>query len=180
MDEQVKKIKKILIANRGEIALRIIGTCRELGIKTITLYAPEEKKLPHALYSDEAILLEGQTLSETYLNQDLLISIAKEKGADAIHPGYGFLSENDGFAKKVEDSGLIFIGPTPDVILLMGDKIQSKLTAQKYNLPNHSRLSWPGPIFRMPKAASGSNRLPCFDKGIKRWWWKGNESRLQS
>ncbi len=135
MDEQVKKIKKILIANRGEIALRIIGTCRELGIKTITLYAPEEKKLPHALYSDEAILLEGQTLSETYLNQDLLISIAKEKGADAIHPGYGFLSENDGFAKKVEDSGLIFIGPTPDVILLMGDKIQSKLTAQKYNLP---------------------------------------------
>ncbi len=131
----MKKINKILIANRGEIAIRIIQTAKEMGIGTITLHAPEERDLPHALYSDEAVELVGKTLQETYLNQDLLIQIAKDKNADAIHPGYGFLSENSGFAEKVEEAGLIFIGPTANVIHLMGDKIQSKLSAEKYNLP---------------------------------------------
>lgn len=128
-------ITKILIANRGEIALRIIATCKEMGIKTVTLYAPEEKELPHALESDESILLEGDTLAQTYLNQELIINLAKERGAQAIHPGYGFLSENENFAQKVEKEGLIFIGPRAETIALMGDKIQSKEAAKKYNLP---------------------------------------------
>ncbi len=122
----MKEIKKVLIANRAEIALRVIKTCRNLGIKTVTLYTFEERNLPQREYADESFYLEGKLLSETYLNMDKIIQIAKESGCDAIHPGYGFLSENATFAQKVSDAGLIFIGPTPEHIILMGDKKGSK------------------------------------------------------
>lgn len=129
------KIKKIMVANRGEIALRVLKTAREMGIKVVTVYAEDDKNLPHALYADESYSLGIGALSETYLNKQKLIDIAKKSGADAIHPGYGFLSENEEFARLVESSGIIFIGPTPESIVLMGDKIGSKKALEKINVP---------------------------------------------
>lgn len=129
------KIKKILVANRGEIALRVLKTAKEMGIKIVTIYAEDDKNLPHALFSDEAYSLGQGPLSETYLNKHKIIDIAKKSGADAIHPGYGFLSENAEFCSMVEKAGIIFIGPTSESIILMGDKIGSKVALEKINIP---------------------------------------------
>jgi acetyl/propionyl-CoA carboxylase alpha subunit len=130
-----KHIQKILIANRAEIAVRIMKTCRKRGIQTVGLYTVGEENLPHVQFSDEAILLEGEELSDTYLNADKLIQIAQSLNCDAIHPGYGFLSENAAFAKAVTEAGLQFIGPTADVIDLMGDKKQARDVAEKAGVP---------------------------------------------
>ncbi|MFA6238739.1 MAG: biotin carboxylase N-terminal domain-containing protein [Bacteriovorax sp.] len=132
----MKKIKKILIANRGEIALRIIQTAREMGIKTVTLYTDEEKSLPHCSAGDESFCLGSGPLSSTYLNQKKIIEIAKNCHADAIHPGYGFLSEKSSFARLVNESGLIFIGPSAESIDLMGDKKSSKIKIQELGVPS--------------------------------------------
>lgn len=129
------KIKKILVANRGEIALRVLKTAREMGIAVVTVYAEDDRTLPHALYSDESYSLGSGTLADTYLNKTKLIEVAKKSGADAIHPGYGFLSENEEFARLVESNGIIFIGPTPESIVLMGDKIGSKKALEKIKIP---------------------------------------------
>lgn len=103
--------RKILVANRGEIALRIMRTCREMGIATVAVYSRSDSRSPHARYSDEAVLLEGKTLQDTYLNITKLLEAARERQADAIHPGYGFLSENVHFAEKCVENGFVFIGP---------------------------------------------------------------------
>lgn len=132
----MKKITKILIANRGEIALRVIRTAREMGIKTVTLYTEEERGLPHCFAGDESVSLGTGPLSETYLNQDKIIQIAKNLGVDAIHPGYGFLSEKASFAKKVTAAGITFIGPSPESIELMGDKKTSKIKIQELGVPS--------------------------------------------
>lgn len=129
------KIKKILVANRGEIALRVLKTAKEMGIKVVTVYAEDDKNLPHALFADESYSLGSGTLADTYLNKAKLIEVTKKSGADAIHPGYGFLSENEEFARMVESAGIIFIGPTPESIVLMGDKIGSKKALEKINVP---------------------------------------------
>ncbi|HXH31081.1 MAG TPA: biotin carboxylase N-terminal domain-containing protein [Bacteriovoracaceae bacterium] len=129
------KIRKILVANRGEIALRVLKTAREMGIKIVTVYADDDKNLPHALSSDEAYSLGSGTLAETYLNKKKILELTKKSGADAIHPGYGFLSENAEFARMVESEGIVFIGPTPDSIILMGDKIGSKQALEKIKIP---------------------------------------------
>ena len=129
------KIKKILVANRGEIALRVLKTAREMGISVVTVYAEDDKNLPHALFSDESYSLGSGTLADTYLNKTKLIEVAKKSGADSIHPGYGFLSENEEFARLVEKNGLVFIGPTPESIVLMGDKIGSKKALEKIKIP---------------------------------------------
>jgi 3-methylcrotonyl-CoA carboxylase alpha subunit len=129
------KIKKVLIANRGEIALRVIKTCKEMGIKTVTLYSEEDKNLPHSYSADESFYLGQGSLAETYLNQDKIISIAKETNSDAIHPGYGFLSENTEFCKKVIDNNIIFIGPSVSAIELMGDKKTSKIKMEEIGIP---------------------------------------------
>jgi 3-methylcrotonyl-CoA carboxylase alpha subunit len=131
-----KKIRKILIANRGEIALRIIQTCKEMGILTVTLFTDEEKDLPHASAGNESFSLGSGPLSATYLNQEKIIQIAKSCGADAIHPGYGFLSEKASFARLVESNKLIFIGPSPESIELMGDKKTSKIKIQDLKVPS--------------------------------------------
>jgi 3-methylcrotonyl-CoA carboxylase alpha subunit len=132
----MKKIKKILIANRGEIALRVIQTAREMGILTVTIYTDEEAGLPHCQAGDESFSLGSGSLKETYLNQEKIIDIAKRSGADAIHPGYGFLSEKSSFAKFVKESGLIFIGPSAESIDLMGDKKTSKIKIQQLGVPS--------------------------------------------
>ena len=130
-----KPITKILIANRGEIAVRIISTCREMGIATVAVHSAQDADLPFAKLADESYSLGEGTLAETYLNKEKLVTIAKDVKADAIHPGYGFLSENSAFCKLVEKSGITFIGPTADVIALMGDKIASRETAAKAGVP---------------------------------------------
>ncbi len=133
--EILSKIDKILIANRGEIALRVMKTCKEMGIKSVTIYTETEKSYPHSYLSDESFSLGMGPLSETYLNHEKIIEIAKLSGAKAIHPGYGFLSENSTFAKKVTDAGLIFIGPTPHSMEIMGDKKTSKVEMEKIKIP---------------------------------------------
>ena len=126
-----KPIHSILIANRGEIAVRIAATCRAMGIWVVTVYSEYDKELPHALVADESHALGEGTLADTYLNQEKLIAIAKQAGVDAVHPGYGFLSENAEFAKRVEEAGLIFIGPSVKCIADMGDKIAARAAAEK-------------------------------------------------
>ena len=128
-------INKILVANRGEIAIRVMRSAREMGIKTVAVYSDADKLLPHASYADEAVNIGPAPASESYLVQDKIIEACKLTGADAIHPGYGFLSENASFAKRVKEEGLVFIGPSPEAIQVMGDKLTSKQTVQKFNVP---------------------------------------------
>ncbi len=134
------EINKVLIANRGEIAVRIMRTLRQLQINSIALYANEEADDLHVLTADEAFGLGNGTLQQTWLNIPLIIHIALEAGADAVHPGYGFLSENNAFAKACEDAGLIFIGPSSDVIKKMGSKIEASAWARKAGIPLLPRL----------------------------------------
>ena len=128
-------IKKILVANRGEIAIRVMRSAKELGIKTVAVYSDADKLLPHASYADEAVNIGPAAAAESYLVQDKIIDACKQTGADAIHPGYGFLSENASFAERVKKEGLIFIGPSPEAIRVMGDKLTSKQTVQKFDVP---------------------------------------------
>ena len=123
----MKTFHKILIANRGEIAVRVIQAAQKSGIRTIAVYAADDADSLHVSLADEAVLLSGETLAKTYLNPEKIIQIALESGAKAIHPGYGFLSENADFAQKIADAGLVFIGPTPENIRLMGEKNQARL-----------------------------------------------------
>ena len=129
------KIHKILIANRAEIALRIIETCKKLSIATVAVYADPDADLPYVRAADESVRITGRALSETYLDGDKIIGIALDMGADAIHPGYGFLSENADFAASVREHGLTFIGPSPDSIRAMGHKIRAKQLASRANVP---------------------------------------------
>lgn len=131
----MKQFEKILIANRGEIAVRIIRAAQKNGIRAVAIYAPDDADSIHVSLADEAVLLSGKTLSETYLNQDKIIRIAQDSGAEAIHPGYGFLSENAGFAQKVADAGLVFIGPTPENIRLMGEKNSALAFVESLGIP---------------------------------------------
>ena len=131
----VTRIKKILIANRGEIALRVIRTCRKLHIKTVAVYSEADREALHVREADEAVLLGPPPSSESYLLGDKIIKICKDLNVDAIHPGYGFLSENAGFAEKVAAAGIIFIGPSSKSIELMGSKIASKQAVEAYGVP---------------------------------------------
>ncbi len=127
--------KKVLIANRGEIAVRIMKACQEMGIKTVAVYSEVDRHSLHVQLADEAVNLGDPTPSESYLNIPKIIESAQASGADAIHPGYGFLAENPDFAKACNDTGITFIGPTPEVIRLMGDKIEAKKTIAKAHVP---------------------------------------------
>lgn len=128
-------LQKILIANRGEIARRIILACRELGIQAVTVYATPDAQAPWVRLADEAYELPGTTAVDTYLNQERILAIANQCGAEAIHPGYGFLSENATFAQACADRNLIFIGPTPEAIRLMGSKAKSREIAEQAGVP---------------------------------------------
>ena len=128
-------MNKILIANRGEIALRIIRTAKKMRIGTVLVYAPQDAGAAYLQEADETLLLDGQSLGETYLNSDRIIAAAKAVDADAIHPGYGFLSENAAFARACRDQGIIFIGPTPEAMDAMGNKIAARKTAQAAGVP---------------------------------------------
>ncbi|BBE17690.1 methylcrotonyl-CoA carboxylase biotin-containing subunit [Aquipluma nitroreducens] len=131
----MKQFEKILIANRGEIAVRIIRAAQKNGIRSVAVYAADDADSLHVSLANEAILLPGVTLAETYLNQDKIIQTALDLKVEAIHPGYGFLSENAVFAQKVADAGLVFIGPTPENIRLMGEKNRALAYVESLGLP---------------------------------------------
>lgn len=126
---------KVLVANRGEIAVRVQQTLKTLGIATVAVFSDSDATAPHVSMSDEAWALGGQTAEETYLNIEKIIAIARRCGADAIHPGYGFLSENPRFARACSDAGIVFIGPTPENMEALGDKMSSKELAQRAGVP---------------------------------------------
>jgi acetyl-CoA carboxylase, biotin carboxylase subunit len=130
-----KKIRKVLIANRGEIALRVIKTCKKLGIGTVAVYSEADRLALHVREADEAFLIGGAASADSYLRGDRIIEAALKSGADAIHPGYGFLSENANFTREVYKNNLIFIGPSPEAMEMMGDKISSKIAVEKYGVP---------------------------------------------
>jgi len=127
--------KKILIANRGEIALRIIRACQERGIKTVAVYSDADRSALHVRYAHEAYYIGPAPASESYLRGDVIIDVAKKSGAEAIHPGYGFLAENADFAAACRDAGVVFIGPTPEAIAAMGDKVTARATVAKAGVP---------------------------------------------
>lgn len=127
--------KKILIANRGEIALRIIRTCHEMGIKTVAIYSTADKDSLHVRFADEAVCIGPPKSSDSYLNMQAILSAVEITNADAVHPGYGFLSENAKFAQLCQDYGVKFIGPTPDMINSMGDKATAKATMKAAGVP---------------------------------------------
>ena len=121
-----KPIKKVLVANRGEIAIRIMRSCREMGIQTVAVFSDADRSSMHVRYANEAYSIGLAPSSESYLNMDKIIAVAKKSGADAIHPGYGFLSENSVFARRCREEGITFIGPSPESIQMMGDKISAR------------------------------------------------------
>ena len=131
----VTPIKKLLVANRGEIARRIMRTAHDMGISTVAIFAEGDARAPFVNEADTAIFLEGRTSTETYLDVEKVINACKRSGADAVHPGYGFLSENEGFAQAIIDAGIKWIGPSPEVIGLMGDKLSAKNLMTEAGVP---------------------------------------------
>ena len=131
----MNKINKILIANRGEIAIRVMRTCRELNIETVAIYSDADRTSLHVRYAHEAYNVGKAPSSDSYLNISKILEVAKKCGADAIHPGYGFLSENSEFARRCNEEGIIFIGPSPEVIVQMGDKIQAREAMTSAGIP---------------------------------------------
>ena len=131
----MRQINKILIANRGEIAVRIIRSCSSLGIQTVAVYSEVDVFAPHVRMADESIFIGPAASSQSYLVMDTIIEAATSSGAQAIHPGYGFLSENATFANKCQEAGIIFIGPPPNAIELMGDKMKARALVQELGIP---------------------------------------------
>ena len=149
--------KKILIANRGEIACRVIKTARKMGIKTVAVYSEADKEARHVELADEAVLLGPAPSRESYLVADKIIAACKATGAEALHPGYGFLSENEDFAKRCEEEGIVFIGPKHYSIAAMGDKIASKKLANEAKvstIPGHNE-----PILTPEEAVQIAQRI---------------------
>jgi len=143
-------MKKVLIANRGEIAVRVIRACASYGLESVAVYSDSDTDALHVRLADSAYCLEGRTALETYLDMDKILAAAKASGADAIHPGYGFLSERAEFAQAVEDAGLTWIGPTPENIALLGDKVAARRIAEKVGAPLVPGT--PGPVSGVEEA----------------------------
>ena len=131
----MKKITKLLVANRGEIALRVLRSAREMGLQTVAIYSEADRNALHVRYADEAVCVGPPASKDSYLRGDKILAVCKELGVDAIHPGYGFLSENAGFARAVREAGVIFVGPSPEAMEIMGDKLSAKQAVKAYNIP---------------------------------------------
>ncbi|MEN9302659.1 MAG: hypothetical protein RL264_1088 [Bacteroidota bacterium] len=128
-------MKKVLVANRGEIARRVMRTLKKMDIKSVAIYSDADRFAPHVLEADEAVYVGESPSSESYLRQDVILNYCKELGVDGIHPGYGFLSENASFARKVKEAGIKLIGPSPESMEIMGDKLSAKQAVKSYNVP---------------------------------------------
>ena len=169
--------KKILIANRGEIAVRIIRACRDLGISPVGVYSEADREALHVRLCDEVYGIGPASAAKSYLDIEKIIEAARRSGADAIHPGYGFLSENPLFAQACEDSQLVFIGPSAASIKLMGDKIRSRTTVEKAGVPHRSghRHCASGlsrmPLSRLPNWATHSCSRPVPEVAARECEW---------
>ena len=145
-------MRKVLIANRGEIAVRIVRACRDAGLASVAVYGDTDIHALHVTMADEAFALGGQTAAESYLDSAKIIKAAKAAGADALHPGYGFLAENAGFARQVMDAGLTWIGPPPEAIDALGDKASARHIAQSVGAPLAAGTE--GPVASAAEAAA--------------------------
>ena len=151
--------QKILIANRGEIALRVQRACRELGIKTVAVHSEADAEAKYVKLADESVCIGPPPPDQSYLNIPAIISAAEVTDAEAIHPGYGFLSENPDFAERVDKSGFVFIGPNAETIRLMGDKVNAKAAMKKAGIP-----CVPGSEGALPEAPENGATRPTFAK----------------
>ena len=131
----MKNITKILVANRGEIAIRVMKTAKKLGIKTVAVFSTADRNALHVKFADEAVCIGEAPSNQSYLRGDKIIEVCKELGVDAVHPGYGFLSENSQFAEECEKNNIIFIGPKSKAIEMMGNKLAAKDAVKEYNIP---------------------------------------------
>ncbi|UCC23979.1 MAG: acetyl-CoA carboxylase biotin carboxylase subunit [Gemmatimonadales bacterium] len=165
--------KKLLIANRGEIAVRIIRAAREMGVRTVAVHSEVDALAPHVLLADEAVLLGPAPSSESYLRIDRLLEAARETGADAVHPGYGFLSERAPFARAVEDAGLVFVGPTPETIQAMGDKTEARRRMKEAGVPIVPGIVDPAASAEEARAAAEAMGFPVLLKATAGGGGKG-------
>lgn len=165
-------LKKVLIANRGEIAVRIIRACREMGIPTVAVYSEMDKQSLHRKMADESVCIGPAASGKSYLNVKNILEAACLTGADSIHPGFGFLSENPSFAKMCEEIGITFIGPSHSFINLMGNKSKAKETMKKAGVPVVPGSD--GIIQNIQEAEKVAERIgyPVILKASSRWWWK--------
>ncbi len=157
-------IKKVLVANRGEIAIRVMRACQELGIKTVAIYSDADREALHLRIADESIPIGAPPASESYLNIDRIVRTAKRVGADAIHPGYGFLAENPDFAQRCEEEGIIFVGPTSATLRLVGDKVAARGTMQKAGIPIIPGMTFVGKGIEDFRKATSSLGYPVLVK----------------
>ncbi len=179
------KIQKLLIANRGEIALRIMRSAKEMGIQTVAVYSEIDRNAMHVRFADEAYCIGPAPSSESYLRMDKIIDAAKKSGANAIHPGYGFLSENEDFADLVKESGLIFVGPSADSMRTMGSKLAAKEAVSKFNVPLVPGTSTPITSVEEAKAIAKKIGYPILIKASAGGGGKGmrvveNEAEFQN
>lgn len=178
-------MQKILVANRGEIAMRVMRTAKEMGIKTVAVFSEADRNMPFVRYADEAVCIGPAPSSQSYLRADKIIEVAKQTGADAIHPGYGFLSENASFSKAVADAGLIFVGPSAHSIEMMGSKIAAKQAAKKFNVPMVPGMEEPVTSLEEAKAVANKAGYPILIKASAGGGGKGmrvvnNEEEIEN